>query len=87
MVVKSTFHGTYHYYENINGKVKKVEKVFTDRKKYDEFMKKVPVMPSIGSFFGFKADRKKALASKTKLAKKGSCKNCVTKKPITKKKK
>jgi len=38
MVVKATFHGAYHYYENINGKVKKVEKTFTDRKKYDEFI-------------------------------------------------
>ena len=38
MIVKATFHGTYHYYENINGKVKKVEKVFTDKKKYDEFI-------------------------------------------------
>lgn len=81
MVVKSTFHGTYHYYENINGKVKKVEKVFTDRKKYDDFMKKAPAMPSLGSFFAV-TPMKKALP-----AKKASCKGCATKKPVAKKKK
>jgi hypothetical protein len=87
MVGKSTFHGTYHYYENINGKVKKVEKVFTDKKKYDEFMKKAPAMPSLGAFFGL-GTGKKALPSKAgKPVKKASCKRCVTKKPVTKKKK
>jgi hypothetical protein len=80
MVEKVTFHGTYHYYQNINGKVKKVEKTFTDRKKYDEFMKKAP-MPTLGSLFG-QGTAKKALPTK-----KSCCCSCKTKKPTTKKKK
>ena len=87
MVVKATFHGAYHYYENINGKVKKVEKTFTDRKKYDEFMKKAPIMPSLGSFFGIHPT-KKALPSKTSTSvKKTCCGSCKTKKISPKKKK
>jgi hypothetical protein len=51
MVAKATFHGQFFYYENINGKQKKVEKTFTDKKKYDDFVKKYP-MPSFGSLLG-----------------------------------
>ena len=80
MVVKSTFHGAYHYYENINGKVKKVEKAFTDKKKYDDFMKKNPMpMPSLGSFFGLGTPTKKALP-----VKKAVCKGCAKKKIVKK---
>lgn len=57
----ATFQGKYYYYENINGKEKKVEKSFTDPKAYAEFTKKHP-MPSLASFFG--APAKKALALK-----------------------
>ncbi|MCX6823316.1 MAG: hypothetical protein NTX91_05005 [candidate division SR1 bacterium] len=69
-----------HYYENINGEVKKVEKTFTDKKKYDEFMKKSP-MPTLGSLFGV-GPVKKALP-----VKKSCCGSCKTKKPTPKKKK
>lgn len=81
MVVKSTFHGAYHYYENINGKVKKVEKTFTDKKKYDEFMKKAPKI-SLSSFFGLGAPVQKALPVKP--AKKLACKSCAKKKVVKK---
>jgi hypothetical protein len=68
MVEKATFHGVYHYYENVNGKEKKVEKSFTDRKKYDEFMKKHP-LPSFTSIFSLgllPSPKPKALVSKKK---------------------
>ena len=82
MVEKATFHGVYHYYENVNGKEKKVEKSFTDRKKYDEFMKKHQ-MPSLGSFFGLPTPplKSKALPTvKKPIPTKKICKTCVGKK-------
>ncbi|EKD24871.1 MAG: hypothetical protein ACD_80C00145G0005 [uncultured bacterium (gcode 4)] len=63
MVVKSTFHGEFMYYENINGKEKKLTKEFTDPKKFNEFIKKHPT-PTLGSLFGLVASSKKALPSK-----------------------
>lgn len=57
MAKKSDFQGQYYYYENINGKEKKVEKKFTDKKRYDAFVKKNPMpkfkMPSF-DFWDFK---------------------------------
>lgn len=50
MATTSTFHGKFMYYENINGKEKKVAKEFTDPKKFNEFTKKYP-MPTLGSIF------------------------------------
>ncbi|MBU1758060.1 hypothetical protein KKG31_02635 [Patescibacteria group bacterium] len=49
MATTSSFQGKYYYYENINGKEKKLEKNFTDPKKYNEFVKKHPL--SLSSFF------------------------------------
>lgn len=46
MAIKSAFKGKFYYYENVNGKEKKVEKSFDDAKKYDAFVKKYP-MPSL----------------------------------------
>lgn len=66
MVTKSTFHGKFMYYENINGKEKKVSKEFTDPKKFNEFTQKYP-MPTLGSLFGLTAPAKpvkKALPAK-----------------------
>ena len=68
MVEKATFHGVYHYYENVNGKETKVMKSFTDRKKYDEFMKKHP-LPSFTSIFSLgmlPSPKAKTLVSKKK---------------------
>jgi len=59
----STFRWKFYYYENINGKEKRVEKEFNDPKKYAEFTKKHP-MPSFASFFGLGAPVKKALSKK-----------------------
>lgn len=42
-MAKSSFQGKFVYYENINGKSKKVEKTFTDAKKFNEFTKKYPI--------------------------------------------
>lgn len=78
MAVKSTFHGKFYYYENINGKEKKVEKNFTDQKAYEAFVKKHP-MPSLTSFFGLGAPKKALPIKKT------PCKSCA-KKPAKKKK-
>ena len=52
----STFKGKFYYYENINGKEKKVEKDFTDPKKYGDFVKQYP-MPSLASFRGLWAPK------------------------------
>lgn len=68
MVTASKFQGKFMYYENINGKEKKVSKEFTDPKKFNEFAKKYP-MPTLGSMFGLVAPTKKALPHK-KAAKK-----------------
>ncbi len=87
MVVKATFHGAYHYYENINGKVKKVEKTFTDKKKYDEFMKKAPAMPSLASFFDPIPSKKGLPVKPCKPTTKSCCGSCKTKKVAPKKKK
>jgi len=51
------------YYENINGKEKKVAKEFTDPKKFNEFAKKYP-MPTLWSMFGLIAPTKKVLPAK-----------------------
>jgi len=50
-MVTTKFQGKFMYYENINGKEKKVSKEFTDPKKFSEFTKKYP-MPTLGSMFG-----------------------------------
>lgn len=63
MVTKSTFHGKFMYYENINGKEKKVAKEFTDPKKFNEFTKKYP-MPTLWTLFGLTAPVKKPLPAK-----------------------
>ncbi len=88
MVATSTFHGRFMYYENINGKEKKLSKEFTDPKKFNEFTKKYP-MPTLGTMFWLIASPKKALPMKGKvLPAKKSCKSCETKaKKPTKKKK
>lgn len=79
MPTKSTFQGKFMYYENINGKEKKVSKEFTDAKKFNDFAKKYP-MPTLGSMFGLLAPTKKALPkAKVLPAKK-------TKKPVKKSK-
>lgn len=82
MAIKSTFQGKFYYYENVNGKEKKVEKSFDDVKKYDDFVKKYP-MPSLGSFFGFIPTQSKALTSK----KPSKTKKVPTKKKLVIKKK
>jgi len=63
MVIARTFHGKFMYYENINGKEKKIAKEFTDPKKFNEFTKKYP-MPTLGSIFGLVLPIKKALPLK-----------------------
>jgi hypothetical protein len=68
MPTKSTFQGKFMYYENINGKEKKVSKAFTDLKKFNDFAKKYP-MPTLGSLLGLAAPVKKTLVAK-KTAKK-----------------
>ena len=54
MITKNAFHGKFMYYENINGKEKKISKEFTDPKKFNEFTQKYP-MPTLGSMFGLMA--------------------------------
>ncbi|MFA7717463.1 MAG: hypothetical protein WC875_02005 [Candidatus Absconditabacterales bacterium] len=76
MVAKATFHGQFYYYENINGKQKKVEKSFTDKKKYDNFVGKYP-LPTLSDFWGLKAPAKKALPVKKSPK---SCASCSKKK-------
>jgi hypothetical protein len=78
MATTSKFQGKFMYYENINGKEKKVSKAFTDPKKFNEFAKKYP-MPTLGSMFGLIAPNKKALPKPSKKAVKA-------KKPVSKKK-
>ena len=89
MVTTSKFQGKFMYYENINGKEKKVAKEFTDPKKFNEFAKKYP-MPTLGSMFGIISPAKKTISAKAKVlpSKKSSCKSCGTKakKPAKKKK-
>lgn len=80
MAIKSAFKGKFYYYENVNGKEKKVEKSFDDAKKYDAFVKKYP-MPSLWSFFGLLPTPSTALPSK-----KSSKMVCKTKKAPAKKK-
>lgn len=52
------------YYENINGKEKKIMKKFTDADKFNAFAKKYP-MPTIGTMFWLLPTPKKAITSKT----------------------
>lgn len=61
MATPSKFQGKFMYYENINGKEKKISKSFTDAKKFNDFSKKYP-MPTLGSMLGFSSS--KALPSK-----------------------
>jgi len=68
MTTTSKFQGKFMYYENINGKEKKLSKEFTDPKKFNEFAKKYP-MPTLGNMFGLVAPARKALPHK-KIAKK-----------------
>ena len=65
MITKNAFHGKFMYYENINGKEKKIAKEFTDPKKFNEFTKKYP-MPTLGSMFWLLSPTKKALPIKIK---------------------
>ena len=51
MTTHSTFTGRFLYYENIDGKVKTVEKTFTDPKKFSAFIRKY----SVDSFFGLES--------------------------------
>ena len=62
MATPSKFQGKFMYYENINGKEKKVSKSFTDAKKFNDFSKKYP-MPTLGSMLEFTSSSK-ALPSK-----------------------
>ena len=69
MATTSTFQGKFMYYENINGKEKKISKAFTDPKKFNDFAKKYPAfagkpMPTLGSMFGLVTPTKKALPAK-----------------------
>ncbi|PJA49056.1 MAG: hypothetical protein CO170_00715 [candidate division SR1 bacterium CG_4_9_14_3_um_filter_40_9] len=96
MVATSKFQGRFYYYENINGKEKRVEKEFTDPKKYGDFVKQYP-MPSLSSFWGLGAPSalagkpaKKALPVKRAIKAKKTPSALVgkpTKKKIIKKKK
>ena len=83
----STFKGKFYYYENINGKEKKVEKEFTDAKKYSDFVNQYP-MPSLSSFWGLETPKlatpKKKALPKKKVVK---AKKAPTKKKVVKKKK
>lgn len=74
MPTKTLFQGKFMYYENINGKEKKISKEFTDPKKFNDFVKKYP-MPTLGSLLGVAKPTKKALPAKK-----------ATKKPTKKKK-
>ncbi len=64
MAKASNFQGKFMYYENINGKEKKVSKEFTDPKKFNDFAKKYP-MPTLSSFFGLDLPTKKSLPIKS----------------------
>ncbi len=87
MIGKSTFHGTFVYYENINGKEKKVAKEFTDPKKFNEFTKKHP-MPTLGNMLGIVSSSKKALPMQGKvISSKECCGSCGTKAKLPVKKK
>ena len=66
MATKNTFTGQFMYYENINGKEKKIMKTFTDADKFATFTKKYP-MPTLGSLVGLVSPIKKPLASKKPL--------------------
>ncbi len=68
MAIKSTFQGKFMYYENINGKEKKVAKEFTDPKKFNEFAKKYP-MPTLSSMLWLTSPVKKALPTKKTIKK------------------
>ena len=65
-MAKPTFQGKFVYYENINGKSKKVEKTFTDQKKFNDFTKKYPMprfeLPKFDLDFGM-VDNMKSLFS------------------------
>jgi hypothetical protein len=60
---KSSFHGKFFYYENINWKIKKVSKTFNEAKKFDAFVKKyqIPKLDILGDFVNKKP---KALTKK-----------------------
>lgn len=77
MPTKSTFQGKFMYYENINGKEKKVSKEFTDAKKFNDFAKKYP-MPTLVSIFGLVAPAKKP--AKKELPVKKTVKKTIKKK-------
>lgn len=64
MVVTGKFQGKFMYYENVNGKEKKISKEFTDPKKFNDFTKKYP-MPSLWGIFGLIEPVKKPLVKKT----------------------
>lgn len=85
MATTSTFHGKFMYYENINGKEKKVAKEFTDPKKFNEFTKKYP-MPTLGSIFWLIPPSKKSLPTKAKVLPTKTAAKKPVKKPTTKKK-
>jgi len=71
------------YYENINGKEKKVSKEFTDAKKFNAFANKYP-MPTLSDMFGLTTPKNKALTKKT--VKKNNKKPISSKKSVSKKK-
>lgn len=86
-MVTSKFQGKFMYYENINGKEKKVAKEFSDPNKFNEFIKKYPAlagkpMSTLGSMFGLVAPDK--LSGKP--VKKALTIKKATKKPAKKKK-
>lgn len=71
------------YYENINGKEKKVEKTFTDPKAFDAFTNKLP-FPLFWDFFWLPT-KTKALPKKPKAKAKKPVKKPIKK--VVKKKK
>lgn len=68
MATKNTFKGQFMYYENINGKEKKIMKTFTDADKFATFTQKYP-MPTLGNLIGLVSPTKKALNSKKSVKK------------------
>lgn len=80
MATKNTFQGQFMYYENINGKEKKIMKTFTDVDKFATFTKKYP-MPTLGSLVGLVSPIKTHLTHKKPL----ETTNTTKKKPAKKK--
>ncbi|MFA6255820.1 MAG: hypothetical protein WC606_01430 [Candidatus Absconditabacterales bacterium] len=87
MATTSKFQGKFMYYENINGKEKKVSKEFSDVKKFNDFAKKYP-MPTLSSMFGLAKPALTGKPNKKALPAKKCCGSCGTKakKPAKKKK-